>query len=250
MTRAGPPHRVAEVDSGQALVPGPADEVPGRAALAEIGGGHPLIEAGLGAAGQGGIASGQPVQERHGGLDVAAGNGCLAGGGVPAAEPVAEPAQHVPDRVTVQDLFLAGIEAGGHGGADPAFQLCEVLIAPWQRPGADQHAAQVRQGLTGWQVIEGGVGERALPSGEFGEQRPHLRAAQPAQRDLGPVNAGQGLLEDLQPGADAAGRGVGQQFAELLVQVAAAARTGDQPLAGAAARAGLPLGAWGGAAAA
>ena len=76
------------------------------------------------------------------------------------------------------------------------------------------------------------MGERALPGGEFGEQRPHLGAAQPAQRDLGPVNAGQGLLEDLQPGADAAGRGVGQQLAELLVQVAAAARAGDQPVAG------------------
>jgi len=94
------------------------------------------------------------------------------------------------------------------------------------------------------------VGERGLPGGQLGRQRPHLGAAQPAQRDLGSFGAGQGLLEGLQPGADPPGGRVGQQLPELVVQVAAAARTSDQPLAGAAARAGLPLGARGGAAAA
>src|SRR5208282_673447 len=81
-----------EVNGGQLLVPGPADEMPGGAALAGVGGGHPLVQAGLGAAGQGETARGQPVQERHGGLDVAAGNGSLGSGGVHAAEPTAEPA--------------------------------------------------------------------------------------------------------------------------------------------------------------
>ena len=68
------------------------------------------------------------------------------------------------------------------------------------------------------------MGERTLVGSELGEQRPHLGTAQPAQRGLGPVDVGQSLLEGLQPGADMAGYGVGQQLPELLVQVAAAAR--------------------------
>jgi len=148
--------------------------------------------------------------ERHGGPDVAAGNGCLGMGGVPAVVPAAEPAQHVPGRVTVQDLFLPGIGASGHGCADPAFQLGEVLIACWQRSGRDQHAAQVRQGLAGWQLVEDGVGERALPGGQLGEQYPHLGTAQPAQCVVGLADAGQSLLEGLQPGTDPPRRGIGQ----------------------------------------
>jgi hypothetical protein len=109
----------------------------------------------------------------------------------------------------VHDLFLAGVGAGGDCLADPAFQLGEVLIAFWQRSGGDQHAAQVRQGLAGCQLIEGCVGERPLACGEAGEQRADLGAAQPAQRGLGPLDGGQGLLEGLQPGADAPGRGIG-----------------------------------------
>ena len=96
-------------------------------------GGHPLVQARLCAGGEGEITRGQPVQERHGGADAATGDSGLAVGGVPAAEPAAKPPQHVPDRVSVQDLFLAGVGTGGNCLADPAFQLGEVLIAFWQR---------------------------------------------------------------------------------------------------------------------
>lgn len=94
------------------------------------------------------------------------------------------------------------------------------------------------------------MGERPLACGEAGKQRADLGAAQPAQRGLGPLDGGQCPLEGLQLGADAAGRGIGQQIPELLVQVTAAAGTDDQPFPGAAGRAALPLCARGGAAAA
>jgi hypothetical protein len=80
-----------EVQAGQLLVLGPADEVAGGAALAGARTGQPLVKVGLRAGGQGEIAGGQPVQERYGGSDVPAGYAGLAVGGVGAADPVAQP---------------------------------------------------------------------------------------------------------------------------------------------------------------
>src|SRR5258708_4411286 len=112
--RAAPPGGW-EVSGGQFLVPGPADEVPGRAALAEIGGGHPLVEAGLGAAGQGETACGQPVPRRHGRLDGAAGDGAPPPGGGRGAGPAAAAGPTVPARVPVQGLLPSRSAARSHG---------------------------------------------------------------------------------------------------------------------------------------
>src|SRR6266704_3869154 len=134
-----------EAQAGQLLVAGPADEVPGRAALADARRGRPLVEIALRAGGQREPACGQPVQECHGGGDVPAGDAGLAVGGVGAADPVTQPAQDVPGRVAVQDFLLLRIGPAGGGLRGPAFELDEVLVAGGQRSGGDQDAAQMHQ---------------------------------------------------------------------------------------------------------
>lgn len=62
----------------------------------------------------------------------------------------AESAQHVPERVAVQQLFLIEVGPGRDSLADPAFELGEVFIAGGQCPGGNQDAAQVGQGFAGW----------------------------------------------------------------------------------------------------
>src|ERR1017187_1357097 len=136
-----------KVQAGQLLVAGPADEVPGMAALAGARRGRPLVEVALRAGGQREPACGQPVQERRGGSDVPSGDVGLAAGRVGAADPLAQPAQYVPDRVAVQGLLLLPVSPAGDGLRDPAFELDEVLVAGGQRSGGDQDAAQMGQRL-------------------------------------------------------------------------------------------------------
>ncbi len=227
-----------KVQAGQLLVAGPADEVPGRAALAGARRGRPLVEVALRAGGQREPACGQPVQERHGGSDVPAGDIGLTAGRVGAADPLAQPADHVPDRVAVQDLLLLPVSPVSDGPRDPAFELDKVLVAGGQRSGGDQDAAQMGQRLARGQFVERGVGERAQARGELGEHGLRDAAGEPGQDSSRPVSGGQRLMQDPQLGADVAGV-AGDELVEPLAEMAAAACSGDQASGTAAARAGL-----------
>src|SRR6266699_704005 len=212
-----------EAQAGQLLVASPADEVPGRAALADARRGRPLVEIALRAGGQREPACGQPGQECHGGGDVPAGDAGLVVGGVGAADPVTQPAEYVPGRVAVQDLLLLPVGPAGDGLRDPAFELDEVLVAGGQRSGGDQDAAQMHQ----W-----------LARGEFVERDLRGGAGEPGQDSGWPASGGQRLVQDLQLGADVAGA-VGEQLVKPLTEMAAAACSGDQAPGAAAGRAGL-----------
>ena len=72
-----------------------------------------------------------------------------------AAQPAAQPTDHVPDGVAVQQLLLARVGAFGDGPGDPAFQPGHLLIARRQRPGGDQDARRCSSGLAGGQFVEG-----------------------------------------------------------------------------------------------
>ena len=179
----------------------------------------------------------------------AAGNGSLGSGGVHAAEPTAEPAQHVPGRVTVQDLFLPGIGVSGHGRAVHRSSCARCSSRAGSAPVATSTLRRcVRVLLAGSSSRTAWVSGRCPAASSASSARTWGRRSQPSAfsgRRCRPGPAGRPAGR-----GDPPGHRVGQKLAELLVQVAAAARTGHQPLAGAAGRAGLPLGARGGAAAA
>ena len=52
-----------------------------------------------------------------------------------------------------------------------------MLVTDGEGAGGDQDAAQVPEGLAVGQLVQGGVGERPVPGGEFGEQGADLFAA-------------------------------------------------------------------------
>ena len=83
------------------------------------------------------------------------------------------------------------------------------------------------------------MGERASSGGEVDEHRSDRGPREPVRDRVGPIGGGQGVVQGLQFGADLSGA-VGEDLAELTVQPAAAADSGDEPPAGAAARAGRP----------
>src|SRR5262249_55993928 len=107
--------------------------------------------------GQGVAEGGEAVEQRDGGVDVALHGDCLGvgGGGGVGAPP--EPAQQVPDGVTVQQLPLPGVAAFGEGVFDPAFEAGQGFITGRQCAGGDQDGAQVLGRLADWELIEGGV---------------------------------------------------------------------------------------------
>jgi hypothetical protein len=88
-----------EVEAGRLLAPGPADEVPGFAAMGGVIAGQPGVEVALPGGGQAEATGGEPVQQRDGGPDVPLDGDGLAVGDVLAAGAVPEPAQGVPDGV-------------------------------------------------------------------------------------------------------------------------------------------------------
>ena len=95
----------------------------GAAALGGGGGGDPTVEVELGAGGQSELVGGEPVHERGGGVDVAAGEGGLVGGGVGVAGALTEPSQDVPDGVAVQHLFVVGVTASSDGSGGPGLRV-------------------------------------------------------------------------------------------------------------------------------
>jgi hypothetical protein len=68
---AGPFDR-GEVQAGQLLLVGPANEVPGPAAVGGVPVGEPAVEVCLPAGGQGEVGGGQPVEQGGGAADVLA----------------------------------------------------------------------------------------------------------------------------------------------------------------------------------
>ena len=123
----------------------PADEVrrPGQVAGFP---GQPLVKISLGADGQGQPACFQPVQERRGGGDLVTDVFHLLAGGGPAIEAAAQPAQVVPDGVSVQGAPVLWGRAPGDGLADPGFQGHEALVPGRERTRGDQHRPQVDEG--------------------------------------------------------------------------------------------------------
>lgn len=144
----------------------------------------------------------------------------------------------MPDGVAVQDLPLVRIGPAGEGLCGPVLQLGEVLVACWQCSGGDQDGAQVDQGLAGGQLVQRGVGEDAPSRGELGEHGLRGGARQPPHDSVRPVGVGQRAVQGLRLGPDLA-RVVGEEFIELLVQVAPTAGPADQTAVAAAAGAGL-----------
>jgi hypothetical protein len=138
----------------------------------------------------------------------------------------------VPDRVGVQHLLLLKVGPGGDDLAYPSFELGELFIAVGLGTGRDQDASQVPEGLAVGKIVEGGVGERPLPGCEFDEQSCDVAAPEPAQGDLWPVDVGQGLPQAVQIGPNTAGGGVGQEPVELVMEVTAAAGSGDESSGG------------------
>ena len=102
-----------EIEAGQFLAPGPADEVPGLAMMGGVITCQPGVEVALPGGAQSQAAGGEPVQQRDGGPDVPLDGDSLAVGDVLAAGAAPEPAQGVPDGVAVEQLPLAGILASG-----------------------------------------------------------------------------------------------------------------------------------------
>ncbi len=97
-----------ELQAGQLLLVGPADEVAGLAAMGGPVAGQPGVDVALPAGGQRHAAGGEPVQQRDGGLDVLLDADGLLVGGVHAAKPAAQAPQQVPDGVAVQQLLFVG----------------------------------------------------------------------------------------------------------------------------------------------
>jgi hypothetical protein len=78
-----------EVEAGQLLVMGPADEVSGFAAQDGLLAGKPGVQIALAGGGQGEVAGGEPVEQGNGGLDVLVDDDGLTVGGLGAGDAVA-----------------------------------------------------------------------------------------------------------------------------------------------------------------
>jgi len=200
----------------------PADEVPGVAAVRGRRAGQPVIEVGLAACAQGLVAGLQPVEQGDRGADPAHHDVVLLVSNGPAAVAAAETAQQVPGRVAAQDLPLRGVAAAVDHLAGEAFQAGHLLIAGRQRPGCDQHAAQVREDRGLLQAVKLAVAEIAFAGCDAGQDGRDGRLAEPAQRGSRRAGGPKRLPERAQRGADAVVR-AGQQAAQPQFQLAAGA---------------------------
>lgn len=132
-----------EIETGQLLPFGPADEVPGLAATGSVLAAQPAVEIALPGAAEFEMVGGEPVQQRDRGSKLLLDADDLSVGGVPPVVAPPQPMQCVPDGVAVQQGPLLGIIAFGDGGRDPVLEADEVFVARRQRGGGDQDAAQV-----------------------------------------------------------------------------------------------------------
>ena len=227
-----------EVQAGQFLFPGPADEVPGFAAPGGLVAGDPGVQIVLPARGQGEVAGGEPVQEGDRGPDVLADAGQLVVGGIGALGAAAEPSQQMPDGIPVQHVLLIRVVTAGGRGGDPALQPGHLLIAVGQRADGDQDGPQVLDRLAARPRVEGGVSELGL-----GVQAPQDRGGgalvQPGRDGAGPFGGGEGLTEGTKARLDLAGL-VAEQVTQPPVDSAPGAPPGVDPAGLAAGRAAGP----------
>lgn len=227
-----------EVHAGQFLLAGPADEVSRVGAVAGLRAGQPCLQVALPGCCQGEVVSGEPVKQGDGGLDDPLSGHDLAVGGTSAAEPAAEPPDHVPDGVAVQQLLLAGVGAFADDTGDPVIQPGHLLIARRQRPYRDQDAAQVLDGLAGRQFVEDPV--RELPGRiEAVQDGRGCALIKPGGHGAWPTRRVQGVIEGLQLRADLPVL-VAEQVTQPLLHCAAAAPAGMDAPGLPAARAAAP----------
>lgn len=101
MTPDGPPHRVAgELECGQLLRFGPADEVSGLVAEDGVVAGQPGVEVALLAGGQRQFTGVEPAEQGDGGFDVLLNHDGLVVGGFGVGEPAAASAHEEPTIAT------------------------------------------------------------------------------------------------------------------------------------------------------
>ena len=166
-----------ELQCCQLLPAGPPDEVPGVGPRGRVRVGQPRVEVALPGGGEGQVPGGEPVEQRGGRGDVAPSGDDLTVGGAVAADSVAQPGQHVPEGVAVQQLPFVGVLAFGDADHDPALEADEVLIARRQRAGGHQDSAQVLRRFAVRQFVQGGVGERPLTRPELAQDHRRVFAA-------------------------------------------------------------------------
>src|SRR6266516_1297082 len=219
-----------EIQAGQLVLAGPADEVPRVGAVAGLRGDQPCLQVALPGGGQGEVVCGEPVEQGDGGFDDPLGGHDLVVGGVPAAQPCSQPTDHVPDGVAVQLLLLARAGALGDDPGDPAFQPAHLLIACREGSDGDQDAAQVLGWLALRELVEGAVAQ--LLPGQSAQDRRCRAPVQPRFDGGGPLSGHEGGVEGLQAGADVTGLAA-QQLTQPLRVGAAGAPAGVDP-------AGLP----------
>ena len=211
-----------EVQPGELVAFGPADEVSRAGAVAYLRGGQPCFQVALVGRGQSETAGGEPVEQGDGGLDDPLGGDDLAAGGVSTVQPGAQPAGHLPDGVAVQQLLLVRVAPVGDGGGDPAFQPGELFIAGCQCAGGDQDAAQMLDCLAGRQFVESVVAQGLGSAGERPQDRRGGAVVQPGLHGAWSVGPGERLIEGLQLGREVTGL-VADQVAQLPLDRAARA---------------------------
>jgi hypothetical protein len=168
--------------------------------------GQPLVKITLGARGQGQPPRVQPVQEHCRGGDLVTHVLHLLGRGRLAAEPAAQPAQVVPDGVSVQGTPCSGV-------LRPAMTWAvhrSRAVRRSSRAGSarrNQHRSQMNEGAARRQRVERLVSNHAAGcDGLQGAADGGL--LQPVQHEVGTVDTGESLAQPVQlRRGGAAGRG-------------------------------------------
>ncbi|MFJ1560936.1 hypothetical protein [Streptomyces mirabilis] len=117
-----------DVDGGELVGAGPADEVPGCLAVGGGVVGEPPVEVSLLAGFQGEAVGRQPVQEGDGRVGALTCGGELLRGDGAAAVALPKPPVQVPDRVPVQNFALLGVLLGCEEAGEEAFEADHVLV--------------------------------------------------------------------------------------------------------------------------
>lgn len=138
-----------DVDCGELVGAGPADEVPRVVAVGCRVVGEPPLKVRLLASLQCELGGRQPVEEGYGcSGPLTCGNELLRGEGL-ASFPSSESPDEVPDRVPLQDFAVLGVLRGCEEAGQEAFEAGHVLVP--LRQGADAHEDLPEVG-EGWAV--------------------------------------------------------------------------------------------------
>ncbi|MER6277687.1 hypothetical protein ABT202_15520 [Streptomyces sp900105245] len=123
-----------DMDRGEVVGAGPADEVAGRLAIGSQVVGEPPVEVGLPAGLQGSVVGCEPVQEGDGRVGALTCGHELLGDDEAAVVASAKPPDQVPDGVPVQHFALFGDLLGCEEAGEEAFEADHVLVALGQGP--------------------------------------------------------------------------------------------------------------------